>query len=253
MSPIETATGCYLYALTPEGGRLSLCDLRGVGGGPLRGIACRPFQAVVEEVPLDEFGQEALEHHLQDIRWVEEKVRTHDRVERAIAAQTTVLPFRFCTILSDGADLERLMETRKAHFRELLDRVANATEWGVKFIHQPNARPQASAGGENGAGKGAAYLLRKKQELQNREGEQRKAIAAAEGLASDLSRFARERTTIPARREQARHLVLNTALLVDRKRESTFRARVETLRKQAAASGLAVELTGPWPPYSFAS
>jgi hypothetical protein len=47
-------------------------------------------------------------------------------------------------------------------------------------------------------------------------------------------------------------MVLNGAYLVDDERLDGFRSVVEELGRAYADSGLAFELTGPWPAYNFA-
>jgi len=46
-------------------------------------------------------------------------------------------------------------------------------------------------------------------------------------------------------------MVLNGSYLVDRDRADAFATLVRALADGNAARGLALEITGPWPPYHF--
>ena len=46
-------------------------------------------------------------------------------------------------------------------------------------------------------------------------------------------------------------MVWNWALLIPRQAVSGFQARIQDINAQYAERGLRVEVTGPWPPYSF--
>lgn len=256
ISAKEARTVSYLFALTAKGIHLDLRGVIGVGGGPLRTTECGAFQAVVEDVPMQEFNQKRLEQRLQNLAWVEEKARAHDRVELAISSQADVLPFRFCTLLGGSDDLEKLIAAQSSHFEIMLERVAGAMEWGVKVIRLPGCTGKnrsSSTPRAQGSGKGAAYLMRKKQELRGKEETQRETYMAASALLNDLAVIAREKVVLPPRQDQDRNLILNTSFLIDRRKEREFHERVRSLGEEGSALGLALEMTGPWSPYSFTS
>jgi hypothetical protein len=48
-------------------------------------------------------------------------------------------------------------------------------------------------------------------------------------------------------------MVLNGAYLISRECVEAFRAELDSLRQKYAGLGFSYELSGPWPPYNFAS
>jgi hypothetical protein len=79
-------------------------------------------------------------------------------------------------------------------------------------------------------------------------------VASAETIHTDLSRYAAEAGLHPPQAPQLTGtkapMILNAAYLVDTGRGEDFAAAVAALAGQHP--GLRLELTGPWPPYSFA-
>jgi hypothetical protein len=55
----------------------------------------------------------------------------------------------------------------------------------------------------------------------------------------------------PRPAEGDRMTILNGAYLVDRGEQDGFAAEVERMSAEGADTGLALETTGPWPPYNF--
>ncbi len=74
-------------------------------------------------------------------------------------------------------------------------------------------------------------------------------------LAAELERcaadFRRLRSLSQETSGREREMVFNWAFLVGQRDRETFRSQVEKLRAEQASKGLVLELSGPWPPYSF--
>ncbi|MBI2200221.1 MAG: GvpL/GvpF family gas vesicle protein, partial [Candidatus Rokubacteria bacterium] len=51
--------------------------------------------------------------------------------------------------------------------------------------------------------------------------------------------------------DEAGARILNWAFLVPRSRVDDFRARIQRINAEHAPHGLVLDLSGPWPPYSF--
>ncbi|WP_405087451.1 GvpL/GvpF family gas vesicle protein [Microbispora sp. NBC_01389] len=294
--PVEgPGHGVYLYAVTPagttpydqhggeapdaggseggvvggvgggsEGGAVG-ADLRGVGGGAVRPVARGGLVAHVSDVPLDEFGEEPLRRHLEDLDWVEAVARAHHAVVEALAEAGPAAPVRLVTVYTGEDQVRALLDRRHDDFAEILAHVAGRREWGVKaYLRRETAQPattppersapspaRASSAEPEGGGPGAAYLRRRKESLRGREDLWRAAAERAEGLHAALERLAvasrRHRPQDPRLSGRSESMLLNGAYLVDPAREEEFAAVV------AAHCGgfLDVEITGPWAPYSF--
>jgi hypothetical protein len=100
---------------------------------------------------------------------------------------------------------------------------------------------------------GHDYLLakgRQRLEVQSRVRQaRRQAIALYRTLASRAT--AARRRTLAAQPDEGGRLVLDAAFLVASRRSSDFSARAARLARPLQAAGLNLQLTGPWPPYSF--
>ncbi|EIE98820.1 GvpL/GvpF family gas vesicle protein [Saccharomonospora glauca] len=265
-----TATGLWLYAVARGLDPAPLAGLRGVADAEVRTVAMggqgsgeEPLTAVVGPVPLAEFGEEALRRNLEDLDWLATTARAHDAVVAAVsAASSAAVPLRLATVCFDDERVRDLLTEREQEFTTALDALTGRTEWGVKVYTDPAklagaAEPTASVSSASGgsAGSGTAYLRRRKAALSARETGERIAAEHAEHLHARLARAAvayrRHPPQDPKLSGERAHMVLNGAYLVDDERATEFADLVRAL--DAEHEAVRVELTGPWPPYSFAA
>jgi gas vesicle protein GvpL/GvpF len=251
--------GKWVYAIAERVAVTPLAQIRGVGGGPIRTVAAAGLTAVVEDVGLAEFGEEALRRNLEDLDWLEATARAHHGVIDAVAQQGPLVPTRLATVYSGDERIAAMLTKRDADFRSALRRISGRQEWGVKAYanRQPEASDDsAAAPGQSGpgGGAGAAYLRRRRDQLAAQKNARRETLDSAEVLHGELSRYAAETRLHPPQAPQLTRskapMILNAAYLLDSARGDEFAAAVAALAAQYP--GLRLELTGPWPPYSFA-
>jgi hypothetical protein len=238
----------------------SLGQLTGIAGAPVRTVTAAGLTAIVGDVPLHEFGEQALHRNLEDLAWLEETARAHHRVIEAVARQVPVVPARLATVYHGDAGVADMLAERGADLRVALGRIDARREWGVKaYAAQPpgpgDPGPAASGGpARPAAGPGAAYLQRRRDQLSGRQNARRAALQSAEILHTRLSRLAAETRMHPPQAPQLTGskapMILNASYLLDEQRADDFAAEAAALAEQHPA--IRVELTGPWPPYSFA-
>ncbi|MFW6091220.1 MAG: GvpL/GvpF family gas vesicle protein [Actinomycetota bacterium] len=248
-------TGRYLYAVARNVEQADLSAVSGFRGAPVRLVGHRELVAVVSDVDLEEFGEDGLRKNLEDLRWLEEVARTHHAVVNAVAREAPAAPLRLATIcLDDRAVRERLDEWHGA-LLAALRRVEGRTEWSVKALaaRRP-ATPEASPESAAGPGAGAAYLMRRKAAVAQRESAERAAAALADEVHRELSGHAvASRRLPPQDRRLTGHegtMTLNGAYLVEDNRAAEFRAAVREL--DTGHPDVRLDISGPWPPYSFA-
>jgi hypothetical protein len=139
----------------------------------------------------------------------------------------------------------------------VVGRVEGHLEWGLRLTYdEASARAHVDAAHRRDARtarSGAAYLARKK-DLRDVG---RTQLAAARTRATRLYREmarqatdARRRTSTEAAAPGSR-LLLDAAFLVPAKKAAAFRAALRRAARTAGTAGVAVSLTGPWPPYNF--
>ena len=109
----------YVYGIVPAAERAKL-PAEGVAGAHVRAVEHQGVAAIVSDVEGDS---------LQAAR----EVRAHWRVVEAAAAETTVLPVRFATVLpGDDAVVAQLLEPEAERLTSLLDALAGRVQLAVK-------------------------------------------------------------------------------------------------------------------------
>ena len=102
---------------------------------------------------------------------------------------------------------------------------------------------------------GVAYLRQRRASLEARDSHRGAAVAGGADIHANLGRIAvdarQHRPQDPSLSGDRRWMVLNGAYLVEDSSRERFAAAVEALAEEHG--DLAVELTGPWPAYSFAA
>lgn len=228
-------------------------------------VTYRDLRAVVNLVPLAEFGSEALEANLQNADWTRERVLAHQQVLAALLGDYTLIPFKFCTLFSSEERVRDMLGRHYETLNEVLGRLEGAIEWGVKLYNDPGRlvkwtqensealRPRREKLAQ--ASEGAAYFLGKQLQRAVEEEVERAADACVEESHRRLSARAREAVINPVQpvqvhRRQA-EMVLNGAYLVAETELAAFRRALASLETTYAHQGFQYELTGPWPPYNF--
>ncbi|HEX4661217.1 MAG TPA: GvpL/GvpF family gas vesicle protein, partial [Streptosporangiaceae bacterium] len=175
--------GVWVYAVSQDVTAGRLGPLRGIGGGPVRGISAEGLTAVAGDVPLADFGESALRRNLEDLAWLEATARAHHHVIDALRQQGPLVPMRLATVYASDGGVAAMLGTRAADLRAALSRIAARQEWGVKvYAVQPPERggragpaPARSSGAA--ARPGASYLRRRRDELSARSRARSDALA----------------------------------------------------------------------------
>jgi hypothetical protein len=226
----------------------------GVDGHPVEVHRHAGVSALVSHVPRERFSAERLAERLEDLESVELLARAHDAVLEAAVAAGAVVPFRMCTVYSSLDALDEILEREAAPLAAAIDRLDGMQEWGVKaFLRAPVPASPAQEPGE--AASGTDYLTMKRE---------RREVAAAGREATETAvaqihaRLTECATASSLSRPHDRRLsgrdtemVLNAAYLVPADGIAAFRAIVEDLARRHEAEDVELELTGPWPPYTF--
>jgi hypothetical protein len=245
----------YVYGVVARTASPSLFDdVRGVDPSePVTLVHDGDVAAIASAVRLDEFGEAAIEDNLRDPGWLADKARAHDAVLAAAVGRTTVLPFRFGAIYRNEDHILELLRER-GDFASALRRLDGAVELGVKAFVDAGSLAERlaadrSAGEEVSAGR--AYMQRKQVARQVDEDVERFVAERAQEVHDRLAAVARD-ARVNALQPAERRMILNGAYLVPSDAESRFRDEVAAAARRNEADGVALELTGPWPPYNFA-
>jgi len=264
----EVRYGYYVYGIMGRINSLSLARLPEKGIDPTYPVYALPdraIQAIVSKVSLVEFGQEALETNLQDLKWLAAKVRAHENILEAILAHCTPIPMKFCTIFrSENRVLEMLAEYHD-NFVKTLTQLEGKKEWGVKVysdsailaqrigeISDTVKRLEMEMAEKSG---GAAYLWKKRLEEAIAAETDRVSIECAQRGHDRLSSHAEESVTNPLQGREItgrmEEMILYGAYLVADGRLGAFQAELAGLEDEYGALGFNFQVSGPWPPYNF--
>ncbi|ANP56680.1 hypothetical protein J2Z21_009148 [Streptomyces griseochromogenes] len=253
----------YAYAVVRAAGGLQ------EAAAPLRGVADAPvglvtdtgvvqLGLVVSHVPAQDFREDALKRHLEDLEWLEAVARAHHGVIEALAERTTVLPLRLATVYLDDQRAREVLSAGRTVFAERLARLSEHVEWGVKIYVEPSEVPAAPAVPAADLTPGRAYLRNRRQQQSVRDTVYQAAQKAAERVETAGRKHAADRVRhrvqqgflAEAAGSAAGENVVNDAYLVPLNRCDDFLADVT--RAADGLDGVRVEATGPWAPYSFA-
>lgn len=252
----ETALLTYVYALVRSARRPSLHgapaglpesrDLRLVPAGERLWLA-------VSSVPAPDYDASAVRRGLQEIDWLAPRALAHEAVVEHFLRAPALLPMPVLTLFtSDRRAVEHVAGNRE-RIDGLLERVERRVEWVLRLAWDGQAARTAVQRPVR-AFTGVAYLARKR-DLRD-TGSARLATARAEagrvfdalaGAAAD----ARRRRPSRAENAPCSRLLLDAAFLVPARRSGAFHATLRRRTRDLGEAGIAVSLTGPWPPYDF--
>jgi hypothetical protein len=252
MKPGPNTTGTYVFCIT-EGGPFSA----GVGLHPLRPVRSLVHEglvAVVGQVPLDEFGEQALHARLQDAAWLEREVRGHERVIEKVMQRRPVLPMKFCTIFRSEERVRALLARGQEEFRRALARLREKEEWEVKMYFEPasSAVPQAAEARTNLSGR--EFLLKRKAEDLEAWEAMNEAYRQAQQSFERVSDYVEEiqlKPVPPPDSSGGPKLIMDVACLLAKPRLKAFSQQLEGLGNELSSRGFHFQLSGPWPPYHF--
>lgn len=265
----------YAYAVVRDTGApeaaldtlTALEGVHGVAGEPVRAVRHLGLAVLAGAVPAEDFGEGPLRKRLEDMAWLENMARAHQRVVDTAGAESCVIPVRLATVCQGEEGLRRMLATGRERFTSALDRLEGRVEWGVKAYaaapppeeppagaaNAPDAPDPLDAPNDPGAMSGRDYLRRRKaqrQAAERRWGDTEEDARLVHNTLSGLAERARlHPPQDPRLSGVSDRNVLNAAYLVRREDCAGFAERVGELAGRTA--GLRVELTGPWAPYSF--
>ena len=262
MSTVIEPSAVWAYAVAEHVRPACLDELEGVGGGPVRAVTAAGLTAIAGDAPAAEFGEAALRRNLENLAWLEATARAHHRVIEALAGEAPVVPMRLATVYRDDAGTAASLTERAGDLRAALARIRAHKEWGIKAYAARPAGPGAAGDPDpapRDSGRRPPAPGRPTWPGGARNCPRTSAPAATWRPAP--SRFRPGWPPSPTRAwlhppqspQLAGHsaqMILNAAYLVADEREGDFAAAVADLAGGNPA--VRIEITGPWPPYSFA-
>jgi hypothetical protein len=176
-----------------------------------------------------------------------ETLRGYDRTVRRLAEHVpALLPARFGTCFEDPEELRFVLRSRRAPVQRALAHVRNRVQMTVRIVSasdavgtpQPTREKSRAERAGHPAGRGAAYL-RDRAAAAARE----RQIAGFDPVRAAVARWVRDEKV------ERQGPIITVYHLVPRSAAGAYQRAV---LHAAAASGLRVVVSGPWPAYAFA-
>ncbi|HWD76126.1 MAG TPA: GvpL/GvpF family gas vesicle protein [Solirubrobacteraceae bacterium] len=258
----EMALAWYVYCIVPAGEVPTLEGLAGVDSSFDIGCVTEgELSAVVSRVRLEEFSAEALKRNLEDLVWLERVGFAHNAVLARVITGEAVVPLRLCTIFAGEEGVRDALRRERNPLLAALRRVRGHAEWSVKVLVDVRTLEAAARErdpvpvGSDPQSAGHAFFARKRLEHTARDHVHAEIEQVAEETHARLQGRAAAATRLPPqdRRVSGRpgQMVLNGAYLVEGSRAAEFAALAKEIDASHRATGLALELSGPFAPYNF--
>jgi hypothetical protein len=238
------ASGKYVYCIIQTTESLVFGRI-GIGAEPaeVHTVSYRDIAAVVSDTPIEVYDP------------TRENVLAHERVNETVMRQHTVIPMSFGTVFKTGDDIVELLRSAYDAFRDVLQKMQNKFEFGLKVLWDPeDVIREVEKEDENlrrlreeiSAQRSSTYFARMQYgRLVDSLLSERSELYVREIFTAlrDVAVASRSNKAIGDR------MILNAAFLVSRDQESAFDAKVKEIGSRFAH--LTFKYTGPWPPYNF--
>ena len=217
---------------------------------------------IYTRVPSDEFSQESIDRRSADLEWLGSIGYRHQAVVSHLMKETAIIPLRAFTLFRSEESLAGYLDENGASLANLLERLAGKQEWTLRIELDPKLwndalvnRVASMRDLQNQirtATAGKAFLLRKKLD----EERKRASRVAEEGLVAEIeqevsSKLACE--TIVENRQEREGAFPQVNVLINRDEEAVLQELHAHFADRYSHEGVTVAITGPWPPYTFAS
>jgi len=166
-------------------------------------------------------------------------------VVRSVLDQTTPLPFRFGTVVTEE-QLRSYLAARREALLAKLEKIRGCVEMNVRVISDQDRTEEVVA--QVGEKPGTSFLLQKRREIAFGEARAAEAKNVAAWLNDLVAEFVREKNY---KTNVTNQLIVTGAHLVERGAVERYRLKLKKARNERPE--LKFLVSGPWAPYSFAN
>lgn len=234
------------------------------GDGGVFVIAADELIAFVKHVPLSEFSEEALRERVQDEAWLMTAAQSHHQMVTRIYQRIPMLPAKFGSIYESEEALRGALDDARAQLDERLDAIEGCDEWAVHVFREGGSLESEATAGDpelrrmqremEQASEGRAYLLQRQFQSRLAQATEAYEMGLVQSLLGDLEQWITaiqlEAPRHSGEMDAPRREVTRASVLVRREHAEEFMDAAE--RAAAARVGIRIEISGPWPAYSFA-
>jgi hypothetical protein len=230
------------------------------GSDRVSSIAAGELAAFVTAVDDVDFSQAVIDARAKDVEWLGAIGYRHQNVMAALMRGGTIVPLRAFTLFRSEESLRAHLETNGEQLAKLLQRLDGKQEWTLRIEIDAERWSEAllrrvdslRAISEEAASApaGKAFLLRKKLDEERKRASKEAEEAVVGEIGSEVvSRLACD--TLAESRTQRGGAFPQINVLINRDEEARLQELRDEMNARYAGDGIALALTGPWPPYSF--
>lgn len=258
--PGNPLSGLYVFCLAPA--EVALPEAPGLTADTqLERLTAGGLAAVICRVPLAEWTGPDAEARLRDLNWLGPRAVRHEAVIELVMAGGSVLPLRFGSLFSSAASLKAWLAAEAGPIQAFFAESAGFEEWSLKgWLAAAPAEAALLADDPRfkalPASPGARYLLEQKLRKDIARsvrtwarGQEQQVLAELRGLVARTRVLRSLGGEVSGRTEE---VMFHQALLVPKPGRQELIDKVTALDRELQGRGLTLELTGPWPLYSFA-
>jgi hypothetical protein len=249
--------GDGLYGFAVVDGATRLESDRGIDNEPLEIIESGGVGLVVSRIPMETVAQINVDS--DDLTAVAEFAQRHDTVVSAIRrTAVAAIPLRLGTVLVDRAAALSFLREHEVELRKGLARVAGCDEWTVILRQESTARGEPVRKGSSRAphprndtpSNGTEYLALRRNQLTMAERRHARTEQITAELEDAISGIVAD-SAQPVRMRKG--LAFDRTYLVKGQRKEEFLDAIDHIARKLDRSSLALEVSGPWAAYSFAT
>ncbi|MEI8216503.1 MAG: GvpL/GvpF family gas vesicle protein [Eubacteriales bacterium] len=222
----------------------------------------KDIQAVSSLVDSQEFQSDAVNKHLDNLEWVEERAMAHENIIEEIMENYSVLPMRFLTIYENERNVAEFLKTHYGKIVKNLEVADNNFEFSIKvFLDKDKMKSSILESSDvkkkieeiTAKPKGIAYLLSKKledtiesqiQDSVNRDA--KKIFERIEALSENI--ITKE---INEEDVDSVELIVNAVVLANKIKFQDLKDEIEKINDKYGESGYFLQESRPWPIYNF--
>ncbi|MEM7701929.1 MAG: GvpL/GvpF family gas vesicle protein [Pseudomonadota bacterium] len=240
----------YLYAVLRKDDAARV-GASGIFGGAVETRTIEETTFLLEEVPGPVLQSALGEGARDDDRVLHNAALAHQAFLSEVCAKHDVLPFRFGTAIEDDAALASLVHDQSEAFCSALDTIAGHLEWGIKVTRTEDARKKQPAAAP---ASGADYLRALSARKQSSDQSRQKMADLCRVIAAEVSGMAKAVQALSLRsNDNTEARLLNMACLLPRGSDEALGKAINEAVSRFEDLPIRIEITGPWPPFSFAA
>ena len=238
---------------------------RGIDGEhPLFIVRVQDIAAVLCSVPLEMFSGPDAEARCKDLAWIGPLACRHEEVILAVRNHVPVLPVRFGTVFYTLELLAAALERHRERIADFLKQAAGSDEWTVKGLLDRrkarediiNERLNEQADVLANLSPGKRYFMEQRIKSEADKDLRVRLRALTKDVVQSLSPltldYAQRRLLSGDVTGGKEKMFFNGVFLVLATTVGGLQALISELNGRFEPRGMRFDLSGPWPPYSFA-